>query len=379
MKQNGLPPIMNYAREAKEDPVPLEITYAMVFNNDAKKIVSDDKDFVDHVRKLRESQEKRLAQVAHGIMWKLEGEEKFKKKEQEKKEAKKDAPAQNGDAEGEHYDMMISYCWAQKELCHRINDRLEKDGFSVWLDRDEMHGSIVEAMAEAIEKSRFVLICMSSNYKKSGNCKAEAEYAFNQKSKIIPLMVEANYKPDGWLGLIAGSKLYIDFAEKEGEEFDKAYNMLIAELERNGLREKRENQTKTNATPSTTKPTESKPTEAESKKITTTAYKTSGPASNWTEINVEEFLTDQKLEALIPVCESMDGPALLDFYQACQIAPDKMYRLVNSSKDHPVTVGVFFKFLNRLKKYLPTNPPKKVHFQYNFVYPDGSTKTNGKA
>ncbi|CAF5196558.1 unnamed protein product, partial [Rotaria sp. Silwood1] len=82
----------------------------------------------------------------------------------------------------------------------------------------EMRGSIIECMAEAIEQSRFVLICMSSNYKKSTNCKAEAEYAFNRKSKIIPLIVEPQYKADGWLGFLAGSKIYVDFADKEGEE-----------------------------------------------------------------------------------------------------------------------------------------------------------------
>ncbi|CAF4976997.1 unnamed protein product, partial [Rotaria sp. Silwood1] len=59
--------------------------------------------------------------------------------------------------------------------------------------------------------------------------------AFNRKSKIIPLIVEPQYKADGWLGFLAGSKIYVDFADKEGEEFIKAYDLLIEELKRNGL------------------------------------------------------------------------------------------------------------------------------------------------
>ncbi|CAF4383673.1 unnamed protein product, partial [Rotaria magnacalcarata] len=69
-------------------------------------------------------------------------------------------------------------------------------------------------------------------------------YAFNQHKKIIPLIVEPNYKADGWLGFMAGSKIYVDFAGKEGEEFDKAYDLLIEELRRIGLDDKDEVQEK---------------------------------------------------------------------------------------------------------------------------------------
>ena len=40
----------------------------------------------------------------------------------------------------------------------------------------------------------------------------EAEYAFTQHKDIVPLMMESNYRPDGWLGIIIGSKLWIDFS-----------------------------------------------------------------------------------------------------------------------------------------------------------------------
>jgi hypothetical protein len=379
MRQNGLPSIIKYAKEMPDDPLPLEITYAMTFNNDAKDAINQDTEFLQHVKRLRNSEHAKVSQMAHGIMWKLEGEEKFakQKEEREKKketEKQKDQPEENAEEEKPTYDMMISYCWAQKPLCHKVNDRLEKDGFKVWLDRDEMHGSIIERMAEAIEQSRFVLICMSSNYKKSTNCKAEAEYAFNRKSKIVPLLVEPKYQADGWLGFLAGSKIYVDFAEKEDEEFEKAYELLIAELERNGLRDVDTPKGKDKTVP-TTEP-EKKPEEPETPAVVTREYLSAGPPFMWNEQHVKEFLLDHDLGPLIPACESIDGPALLEFHHACLAAPDRMYGYVHNPKEeHPVPLGIFFKFISKLKTLLPPLPSRKIDFRYNFVY---SPTTNDK-
>ena len=190
METNALPSIVDYAKQTKDDPLPLEVVYGMTFNNEAKQIIRDDEEFVDQVKQLRESEKADVSKIAHGIMWKIEGEEKFKQQQEETNNSKKPSGSGNefkdgSDQSSQKYDMMISYCWAQKPLCHKINDRLEQDGYRVWLDRDEMRGSIIESMAEAIEQSRFVLICMSSNYKKSTNCKAEAELAYADRHGYI--------------------------------------------------------------------------------------------------------------------------------------------------------------------------------------------------
>ena len=39
----------------------------------------------------------------------------------------------------------------------------------------------------------------------------EAEYAYQRRKRMIPLMMERSYSPDGWLGIILGSKLWMDF------------------------------------------------------------------------------------------------------------------------------------------------------------------------
>jgi hypothetical protein len=73
-----------------------------------------------------------------------------------------------------------------------------------------MAGSTLGAMAEAIEASRVVLMCVSRKYKESPNCRVEAEYAFTLGKPILPLMMQPSYRADGWLGAVLGAKFWHD-------------------------------------------------------------------------------------------------------------------------------------------------------------------------
>ena len=61
-----------------------------------------------------------------------------------------------------------------------------KDGYRVWIDYDQIHGNIMDAMAQAIEQSKAILICMSEQYRRSNYCRAEAHYAFQRQLKLVP-------------------------------------------------------------------------------------------------------------------------------------------------------------------------------------------------
>lgn len=63
--------------------------------------------------------------------------------------------------------------------------------------------------------------------KQSPNCRAEAEYAFNLRKPIVPLIMQKNYVPDGWLGLILGAKIFINFSKYE---FDECMRKLRNEI-----------------------------------------------------------------------------------------------------------------------------------------------------
>ena len=94
---------------------------------------------------------------------------------------------------------MISYQWDDQEYCIKMKDYLIGVGYQVWMDIENMHGSILDAMSSAIERSICIIMCMSHKYKESINCKLEAEYAHCKKIRIIPLIMQSKYKPDGWL------------------------------------------------------------------------------------------------------------------------------------------------------------------------------------
>ncbi|KAL8606718.1 hypothetical protein ACOMHN_018752 [Nucella lapillus] len=129
---------------------------------------------------------------------------------------------------GQRGHLMISYQWDNQKTLMQVRDRLVSRGFQVWMDVDNMSGSTLQAMAEAVEQAEAVLMCMSPRYKDSDNCRTEAEYAFKLKKTIIPLQMETNYQPDGWLGILLGTKLFIDFSGKY--PFEKKAEALVKEV-----------------------------------------------------------------------------------------------------------------------------------------------------
>ena len=74
--------------------------------------------------------------------------------------------------------VMVSYQWANQEILKKIRDSLRQAEYPVWMDIDNMGGSTLQAMAEAIEDAKVVLICMSHKYRNSPNCRAGNVYLF---------------------------------------------------------------------------------------------------------------------------------------------------------------------------------------------------------
>ena len=89
-------------------------------------------------------------------------------------------------------------------MIERLVRSLQARGHLVWFDVDMMKGSTVDAMSDAIDNADVMLYAVSEQYKESGNCRLEANYAHQQDVDMIPLLVEKGYRPKGWLGLIMG-------------------------------------------------------------------------------------------------------------------------------------------------------------------------------
>ncbi len=134
----------------------------------------------------------------------------------------------NGQVNDKNDHIMISYNTASRESCLKIKEQLEESGFKVWIDVNDLHGSSFDAMAKAVENSILVLVCITEKYRQSINCQAEAEYAFRLKKKIIPVILEKGYENvKGWLGLIIGDKIFVNFTKYS---FDESIRRLKNEI-----------------------------------------------------------------------------------------------------------------------------------------------------
>lgn len=220
-KQGMLPLLLRCAMEAKFDPLKeqkptLEILFSLTFNHQATLLLKQHSKFLSHLKTLlASSSEKGVQWAAESLIWTLE-----------KQETAAVEPASTvtlDDAGAYKYDIMLSYSHHDKELCYLLHDRLIKDNFRVWLDRDDMHGATMVAMAHAIGNSQFVIFCMSDSYKQSAYCQSEAHYAFQRRCQFIPIVMKEKYRPDGWLGVMVSSKVFIDFPKLN---FEQAYLKL---------------------------------------------------------------------------------------------------------------------------------------------------------
>ncbi|CAF0993164.1 unnamed protein product [Didymodactylos carnosus] len=232
-----------------------EQKYSLKLRKKAVEVLNDDEQFMKHVTKLSTSRNIKEERTANGILWRLSNEKAFirqkqeeEKKEKQRQQQRRETPKTkfveseaiyqyvNGDyrwnlSESKPiHGLTISYSYNNKELCYKIYNTLQKSKFyRVWIGKENVYGSLPKVMAEKIENSRIVLICMSTGYRASQSCQAEAEYAWKRDQSIIPLIVERDYNPSGWLKAIIGDRKSIDFTQID---FDASYLELINEIDK---------------------------------------------------------------------------------------------------------------------------------------------------
>jgi hypothetical protein len=224
----------------------------------------------------------------------------------------------------------------------------------------------MQAMAEAVENSEFVILCMSDSYKRSVYCQAEAEYAFQCKRRLIPLIVRQEYRPDGWLGLLLASRIYIDFGRFDFKKGCEALLNEIALQKKSQLNTDKENghTTSSAAEIDPTKvilPNDSSkinlPTEYIDRDTHDSTYH-SISIHKWTNKDVLDFLFDSKLYLMMPLCESLNGYGLEKFFRMCQKKPTKFYSQLNdelrSRFDDLLPIGIFMQFLTEIEQILQT-------------------------
>ncbi|CAF1184512.1 unnamed protein product [Didymodactylos carnosus] len=384
VQQDGLPLLIKCLNDVEFDAWnlerSLEMLWTMTFNPEAAEFLKRDSSFITTIKKLSKTVTKdAIKKSIAGILWKLEKEDEFVAKQEKIEQMTSQSKDQSQIAEEYKYGMMISYSHDDKDLCYRLHERLIADHFRVWVDKENLYGPQMEEMAQAIENSEFVLLCMSASYKQSVYCRAEAQYAFTRQRNIIPLKMTENYHPDGWLGFLTAPLTYIDF-HKHG--FDNAYDKLMIEIQRyrsihsNSVSKHKvlnqhgsmqnnnvlnhpglvqNNNVAYKETPPLIIQSSVEP-------IIATSYAKKNLIS-WSQQDVQSFLNDTELKTMLLLCEKMNGAGLYQTFKMCESSPDsKMYQILNEQlrESHGKTLPIseYSRFLTELRVYTVTATDK---------------------
>ena len=325
--QNGVIPVLiSVIKTSNEDEEKASATRALwmlAFDNNNKEKVRQEEGAMDILHQLQQSKNPEVQKAAAGALWELEG--------------KTARHSERMKSSGNH--VMISYQWDSQEVLVEVKNRLQASGYRVWMDLEQMKGSTLEAMAEAVENASAVLVCVSRRYKESQNCRSEATYAYDLKKDIIPLMMERNYKGDGWLGIIVTGKMWFDFQSKHALE--QSVTKVIKELGGRGK--------DVDVTDGPSEPV----VQAVQADIVATSPSSAG-VSTWTNKEVKQWFKEIGLEK---VCKEdiseVNGQTLIDLQQVRSECPEYFYRCLekNLNLSNMVDVFTFRKELGKLLGY----------------------------
>ena len=327
--QNGairiLTAILQTSNDDEETASGARALWMLAFDDTNKDLIKQQEGTLDTLRKLHHSANPEVQKEAAGALWEIEG------KQARNKAEKIEETTRN--------HVMISYQWDAQEVLVEVKNKLQASGYRVWMDLEQMGGSTLEAMAKAVENAAVVLVCVSQRYKESPNCRSEAEYAYQLRKDIIPLMMQRNYTADGWLGMLVGTKLWIGFQSKQ--IVHSSVGKLIKELGRRGK-----------DVDTTDGPGEALTRPSEASVVTAPPPQSVTNVSSWTNQDVKKWLTEIGLEQ---VCKEdiseFNGQTLIDIHELRGECPEYFYKCL----EHTLNLkNMFhlFKFRKELDKLL---------------------------
>ncbi|CAF3502368.1 unnamed protein product [Rotaria socialis] len=241
--------------------------------------------------------------------------------------------------------IMISYNRSVTAMCLKLRDRLKALRYNVWLDVDNINGGVLESMAEAVENSSIVLICMNEQYKQSYYCRLEAEYATELRKPCIPCLMQPRFRPYGWLGIIKGAKVHVDFATVP---FEEAFSTLIREVETikevnsgNEKNEKKVGQPHTTGLSTIENINNLIECKQDKPIISTPTLPSDHSIPHWDSATVKKWLEKIGLSHLESVFVNIDGTLLWQLYKMKQLAVNSYYQFLNKYLDRSETAQMY--------------------------------------
>ncbi|CAF4317218.1 unnamed protein product, partial [Rotaria socialis] len=226
--------------------------------------------------------------------------------------------------------IMISYNHSTKTICSKIAKNLKNLHYLVWIDQDNISGDILTSMASAVENAYVVLMAINEQYYKSRYCRLEAEYSVERNKAYIPMLMQNGYKADGWLGLINGSKLHIDFSQIQ---FDEPFNLLVREIEAVRVSLGVDGHDRTSSMYS-----------YDNQYLTTIdhSFNYIQNVNEWNADDVVEWLNREKLEPFERPLTNFTGATLWQLYKIKFDSPTDYYRTVESLLPSTIPLRIFY-------------------------------------
>ncbi|CAF4160657.1 unnamed protein product [Rotaria socialis] len=238
--------------EIQQTAARILLSVSFIGQNAVDKIV-DNEPLMSCVHRESKSNNMKQRGTNEGLLWKTGEEDKFILRQEEKKQKEQlmiqeitpsdvifeeskaiyqyvrgDYRFNLGDTAISDIYVMISYCEDDIEICQRIYDTLKTSTpYHLAMDKYNMYSASPAVVASIAEKADVVVMCLSNKYRLSTVCRLAAEYIKKRQRPIIPVIVEANYKPTGWLNIAVGVRRFIDFTN---DDLGVTYNDLIREI-----------------------------------------------------------------------------------------------------------------------------------------------------
>ncbi|XP_020612597.1 uncharacterized protein LOC110050956 isoform X2 [Orbicella faveolata] len=171
----AIPIIVKMLQSAQDDEEKFNACntlWTLAFDEENRKQIKGDTVAIPELKKLLTSENSEIKKAAAGALWECEGKEKHAEEKQQSVKIQEATGAHVQDTK----HVMISYQWDVQTLVIQLKNKLQADGYKVWMDIDEMGGSTLESMAKAVENASVVLVCVSQKYKESPNCRSESNY-----------------------------------------------------------------------------------------------------------------------------------------------------------------------------------------------------------
>ena len=220
--------------------------------------------------------------------------------------------------------VFISYCCEERELCLKIKSDLIKRNYKVLMDQvghvKNTQKINLQQISNRIEDCLCILMCVSDQYKESVHCRAEVEYGFSLNKPLIPLIMQSDFKSSGWLGIIMGTKIFVNFTKYDYDECIRRLIMEIQPLHKQNVIEN---------------PIEIIPVKvATVETVLNCEEDNEEHCVNWDSNDVEDWLNANNFHAVIKEhVLQCDGEMLYELYLIKQEASEYFYSLIGSGLD----------------------------------------------